>query len=285
MKWKVFLLVSVISLLLSLVISPLRGYASFQVCSLVGFTAYFFLVLFCQHKYSKTLSLGLITVAILLGLCLLQLPMRIRHFTPTLISFPDFILHFLGVVFGFIYARLKSPQKWITTAVGFALTLFMFFEGYDSWIHKLNFGTFTGRVSFSLPAKFEAFDQRKSLVTDKDFANKVVLLDFWNTSCGVCFRKFPQLQKFHEKHKDNAAIQILAVDTPLEDDKEGDAFKAIKDEGYSFPVVITKDADLAQRYGVKGYPTTFVINRQGNVVYKGDIKGATKLAEKLIKAS
>ena len=284
MKLKSFLRITFISLLLTIAISPLRGYASFQVCSLIGFTVYFFFTLFCKHRYSKVLSRSLILVAILLGLCLLEAPIRILTFTASLVSFPDFILHFLGVIFGFLFANLKSPQKWLTTTIGFALTLFMFFDGYDLWLHKLNFGTFTGKVSYALPAKFEAFDQGKNLVTDQDFANKVVLLDFWTTSCGVCFRKFPQLQKFHEKHKDDAAMRILAVDTPLEDDKEGDAF-AIKEQGHTFPVVITKEANLAEQFGVKGYPTTFVIDRQGKVVYRGDIAGATKLAEELLKTS
>ena len=79
-------------------------------------------------------------------------------------------------------------------------------------------------------------------------------------------------------------MRILAVDTPLEDDKEGDAF-AIKEQGHTFPVVITKEANLAEQFGVKGYPTTFVIDRQGKVVYRGDIAGATKLAEELLKTS
>lgn len=285
MKLKTFLWITFLSLLLTIVISPLRGYVGMHVCSLVGFTAYFLLIIYCVNKYHRRLARGIIFAAVLLGLCLLQAPLRVRSFTSSLVSFPDFVLHFLGVVFGFLFVNLSSPQKWMTTTAGFVLTLFMFVSGYDLWLHRLNFGTFTGRVSYALPAKFEAVAQDKSLVTDNAFANKVVLLDFWYTGCGVCFRKFPQLQKFYRQHKDNSAINILAVDTPMDDDKEGQAFQMIKDEGYNFPVVITKDKNLAEQYGVTGYPTTFVIDRQGRGVYRGDIAGATKLAEELLKTS
>ena len=284
MKIKRVALFIIASLLLTLLISPLRGFGyGIKASSLVGFTVYFVFTLWGIRKSADTLLPSQITLAIVAGLFLLQLPLRIRGFTSSLFSFPDFVLHFLGIVFGFAFARLHSPQKWLTTVLGFSLALFMFFTGYDLWLHRLNFGTFTGKVSYTLPAKFEAFDQSKNLVTDKDFANKVILLDFWNTSCGVCFQKFPQLQKFYEKHKEDAAISILAVDAPLEDDKEGDAFQAIKEEKYTFPVVITKDANLPELFGITGYPTTFVIDQKGNVVFKGSIEGATKQVEELLK--
>lgn len=273
-----------ISLFLAIAISPI-GAVNIKIRSLIGFTAYFLFTKYILCRLGKEISAFQIFSSIVVGLFIIQLPIRVLTFTSSLISFPDFILHLLGIIFGLLFARVKSPLGWGTAALGFSIALFMFFDGYDRWIHKLNFGTFTGRVSYALPAKFEAFDQNKSVVNDEDFANKVVLLDFWNTSCGVCFQKFPQLQKFYEKHRSRSAIRILAVDIPLDDDKEGEAFKAIKDEGYSFPVVITKDAQLAEQYGIKGYPTTFVIDQQGKIVFKGSIEYAVKVAEDLIKTS
>ena len=286
MKIKRIALLFVVSLVLTLLISPLRGFGyGIKASSLVGFTLYFIFTIVGIRRSANVLRPAQITMAIVAGLFLIQLPMRIRFFTAGLFSFPDFILHFLGIMFGLAFTNLRSPQRWLTTGLGFFLTLTMCVKGYDMWLHRLNYGTFTGKVSYSLPAKFEAFDESKSLITDKDFTNKVVLLDFWNTSCGICFQKFPQLQKFYEKHKTETTLRILAVDTPLEDDKEGDAFKAIKDEGHSFPVAITKEANLAEQYGVTGYPTTFVIDQKGNIVFRGDLEHATKLAEELIKPS
>lgn len=158
----------------------------------------------------------------------------------------------------------------------------MFFQGWDFWIHKYSYGTFTGKVeAYNLPTSFEAFDENKSFITDNDFKNKVVLLDFWTTTCGICFQKFPQLQTLYEKYKTNPYVNILAVNTPFEEDKPNQAFEMIKKRGFTFPVVITKEEDLAQKFGVKYYPTTFVINPNGQVVYKGDIEGAVKMVDAL----
>ena len=74
---------------------------------------------------------------------------------------------------------------------------------------------------------------------------------------------------------------ILAVNSPIQEDKPDQAFNAIRKEGYDFPVVITKDEDLADKFGVKGYPTTFVLNRNSQIIYKGDIEGAVRTVDEL----
>ena len=158
----------------------------------------------------------------------------------------------------------------------------MFFWGWSYWLHRINFGTFTGKVeAYNLPAKFEAFDEQKNIITDENFRNKIVLLDFWHARCGVCFQKFPQVQAVYDKYKNDSSVLIMAVNKPIEEDKPNEAFRVIKTEGYIFPVVITKEEDLAERFGVKYYPTTFVINKNGQIVYKGGIEGAVKMVENL----
>jgi len=157
----------------------------------------------------------------------------------------------------------------------------MFFQGWHYWIHKSQYGTFTGEVSYSLPAKFEAFDEKKNLIDENDFNDKVILLDFWTTNCGICFKKFPQVQAVYEKYKNDSSVMILAVNAPLEEDKPNQAFDDTQKRGHTFSVVITKDEDLAEKFGVKGYPTTFVINPNGQVIFKGDIEGAVKMVDKL----
>ncbi len=55
----------------------------------------------------------------------------------------------------------------------------------------------------------------------------------------------------------------------------------IKEEGSSFPVVIPTNEELPEKFGVKGYPTTFAIDRNGTITYKGDIEGAVKMVAEL----
>ena len=157
----------------------------------------------------------------------------------------------------------------------------MFFQGWHCWIHRAQHGTFTGRVSYFLPARLEAFDESGKQVTEQDFNGKIVLLDFWHSRCGYCFAKFPHVEQAHQTYKNDSSVLILAVNKPLEVDKPNQAFEIIREEGHSFPVVITKDAEMSEKFGVFRFPVAFVINQMGTIVYKGDIEGAVKMVEDL----
>lgn len=282
MKFKSLILVTISSLFLELAVAPFRAFSIPSAC-FVGFTAFLFLSAWCFVRFRKNLSLTQILVSLLVGPCLLQLPLRFIHFTETLLTFPNFVLDLLGICFGLLYVTLKSPWKWVSSGIGLMLAVFMFFAGHALWVHKLSFGTFSGRVSSALPAPgFEAFDQDRNLVTNKDFSGRVVVLDFWFTGCGACFRKFPQLQKIYEQYRNHPAVTILAVNRPVDGDKEGQAFQMIREDGYSFPVVIAKDEKMTDSFGVEVYPTTVLINKHGNVVFKGGIEKIGKYLDELI---
>ena len=272
-----------LSLIVMLAISPLRGYPfGMGYSSLAGFIIFFLFSLITLKKFSSKMPSLQILFAVILGLWIIQLPIRIIDFEGTIGSLPDVLIHTLGILCGFLYWYLKKPLNALTAFLGCIFSVFMFFQGYDLWFHKLNHGTFTGRVeAYNLPTRFEAIDEKKNFITGDYFNDKIVLLDFWTTTCGICFQKFPQLQTEFEKYKNDSSVEILAVNAPNQEDKPNQAFQMIKERNYTFPVVTTKDANLPEKFGVKGYPKTFVINRNGQIVYRGGIEGAIKMVDEL----
>jgi len=76
-------------------------------------------------------------------------------------------------------------------------------------------------------------------------------------------------------------VLVFAVDKPVETDKPGEAFEVIREEGYTFPVAVASDGEMPEKLGVKFYPTTLVIDRQGKIVYRGDIEGAAAMVDEL----
>jgi thiol-disulfide isomerase/thioredoxin len=284
MKARTFLKIWLLSLALSLIIAPLRSHygGGFPVSTLIGFVLALYLTMFCIYRYEKHLNTGLILLALMIGLWFINIPIRVLDFSGTLLSLPDPLAHSLGIICGALYWRMKAPLNFAALVLCCIVPVYMYFQGYDQWISKLNYGTFTGKVeAYALPAKFEAFDEQKNIIDEDDLNGKIALLDFWYTGCGICFKKFPHVQAAYEKFKDDASVKIIAVDKPLEDDKPGEAFSMIRREGYTFPVVIAGDENLPENLGVKFYPTTFVIDRQGKIVYRGDIQGAVATVEEL----
>ena len=129
-------------------------------------------------------------------------------FQGTLISFPDYIFHVLGLLSAYLFYIVKSSKKWIVAGLGVAATLFMFFKGYGMWLHKLNFDSFTGYYYAKLP-EFSAEDREGNAISNSSFSDKIVFIDFWHTQCGACFRKFPALNELYLKYKDNDKVKIF----------------------------------------------------------------------------
>jgi len=282
MKYK-FLLISFLALIINIATSPLRMYPlGDEYSSVIGFIIFFFLAFYLCRKFDGRIAEWQILLLLILGQWSLELPFRIKDFMPTLGTLPDSLFRTLGMVCGCLSFRLKHPLRFAPFVFGCVLTGYMFFQGYELWANKLFFGTFTGRVeAYSLPVKFEAFDEKKNLITDEHLNGKIVLLDFWFTRCGACFEAFPQVQAAYEKFKNDPSVSVLSVDKPIDGDSPGQAFAMIRDEGHTFPVVVAADENLPENLGVKAYPTVLVIDRQGKIVYRGDIEGAVAMVDEL----
>ena len=255
---------------------------SIQTNSVFAFIGYFFVTLYFAKISKDRLSALSILVVVLTSMLLMQSYTIYLYFVESITFSPLLPIYFMAIVSAHLYSKLSWPNRILPFFLCSLVVGFMFFEGWDLWIHRANFGTFTGKVkAYDLPARFEAFDEKGILINADSFQNKVVLLDFWYTGCGACFEKFPQVEAAYEKYKNNPTVAIFAVDTPIEEDKSNQAFEMIRAEGYTFPVLIAKDENLPDNFGVKGYPTTFVIDNRGMIVFKGTIEGGVKMVEEL----
>jgi peroxiredoxin len=100
-------------------------------------------------------------------------------------------------------------------------------------------------------------------VSSQDFRGKTLVLNFWASWCPPCRAEMPDFQELWEERQPQDDLVILAVDFLAEDTVE--AASAFVDEfGLTFPIVTdTPDGDVAERYGVRGLPATFFIDRDG----------------------
>ena len=98
-----------------------------------------------------------------------------------------------------------------------------------------------------------------------DFRGKTVVLNFWASWCPPCRAEMPEFQALWEQRGPDGPddLVILAVDF-LPEDTVGAAGGFVEDFELTFPILFdTGDGDVAQRYGVRGLPATFFIDRDG----------------------
>ena len=98
---------------------------------------------------------------------------------------------------------------------------------------------------------------------------KLVLLNFWATWCTYCVEEMPDLVKLQNEHAPEG-FTVLAVNAG-ESAAQASAFA--KKMGLNFPVVLDEDMSVAQRYGLVGIPTSFLISSDGKVI--GQYSGFT----------
>jgi peroxiredoxin len=94
------------------------------------------------------------------------------------------------------------------------------------------------------------------------FKGKVVILDFWATWCPPCRTEIPGYIALQKKYADDGLVVIgVSVDT----DGTAPVKKFIKDFGINYMVVMADDG-IQEAYGpILGYPTTFIIDRDGHI--------------------
>ena len=101
-------------------------------------------------------------------------------------------------------------------------------------------------------------------VSLKDFANKVVIVDFWATWCGPCRQEIPHLNRLYEDYR-GKGFEIVGIS--MDTDEPESIKKFTKDFRMEYTIVIGND-NVAQDFGVAGYPTTVILDRKGNIVKK-----------------
>lgn len=183
-------------------------------------------------------------------------------------SFADLILEIVAFFSTYIGFYNKN---WLFAIVSFVILIFGVKDLYQFAVY----GNFKGHESIKITKPVVVVNNnRDTFNIINRYKNKTIVLDFWTTSCGICFKKFPLLQALQEKYKNDTTIIIHAVNIPLKRDSVMQPFKIIENKGYSFSVVVGLN-NIQSIFGIDGYPRVFIL-REGKIVFNGAIEDVFK---------
>jgi peroxiredoxin len=95
------------------------------------------------------------------------------------------------------------------------------------------------------------------------YRGQVVLVNLWATWCPPCREEMPSMEKLHEKLKDRGFV-LLAVS---QDEGGIDGVRQFVEQmKLTFRVLVDPDGEVGRKFGVWGYPESFLVDRDGRIV-------------------
>jgi cytochrome c biogenesis protein CcmG, thiol:disulfide interchange protein DsbE len=95
-------------------------------------------------------------------------------------------------------------------------------------------------------------------------SGSLVYVDFWASWCGPCKQSFPWMNAMQDKYR-SQGLQIVGVNV---DAKSEDAKKFLAQTPAHFTVAFDPKGVNPMKYGVKGMPSSFLIGRDGKIIFQ-----------------
>jgi peroxiredoxin len=156
-------------------------------------------------------------------------------------------------------------------------TVILFLIGSFLVVHKVKWGFLKGTDEQKdvgrVAPDFALNDLNGKSVKLTDLKGKTVILNFFATWCPACVMEMPKFDYAREELREGNALLFLISSEPKEVLE-----KFIKDNGYSFCILVDENGSVSQLYGIDAIPRTIVIGEDGKIVYSktGAIKSLYK---------
>ena len=126
---------------------------------------------------------------------------------------------------------------------------------------------------------FQLKDQYGNTHRLSDYKGKILFLNFWATWCPPCKEEMPYIEEIYKEYGYNKNdVIILGAASPAtsenpspQDVSEEKIKDFLSENNYTFPVVFDVKGEIFRNYYINAFPTTFMIDRNGNI--KGYVAG------------
>lgn len=131
----------------------------------------------------------------------------------------------------------------------------------------------------TLAPDFTLTDQYGVTHTLSEYRGKTVFLNFFATWCGPCQKEMPDIETLYKKYGDNSGdLVVLSVANPHTEEGPNNNDMSpekiadfMSDNGFTYPALMDRTGAVFQAYGIRSFPTTFMIDKDGYV--KGYVPG------------
>lgn len=171
---------------------------------------------------------------------------------------------------------MKIDKRILVSLFILIFLVLAFFTPAGNWFkEKMNEKTLHGPSTEKPLREFSLMDENMAIELQgfnghpntnlADFRGKVVFLNFWGSWCPPCVKEMPSIQALYESKGKEIAIVLITMK-----DKPEKFVPFLEKNNYTMPVYEATSL-LPKVIIPKSFPTTYIINKEGEVVLK-DIK-------------
>jgi peroxiredoxin len=117
---------------------------------------------------------------------------------------------------------------------------------------------------------FTVIDLNGERITSQSLHGKVVMVNFWATSCSTCIHEMPKMVEMYNKFK-KRGLEFVAV--AMSYDAPSYVVDYTQTRRLPFKVAYDAGGNMARSFGgIEGTPTTFIIGKDGTIIrrYQGE---------------
>ncbi len=138
----------------------------------------------------------------------------------------------------------------------FCLLILILFSALAAPVNSAKTGD---SIPITLPS---LFDDKKN-ISSNHFKGKVLYVDFWASWCLPCRKSLPQLNELRQRLiNEGKDFEILAVNL---DSEQSEAIAFLNKYPVDYPVLYDATGKYPKLYGVKGMPTSYILDPQGRI--------------------
>lgn len=263
-----YLVLSLLSITLFTLVSLLT-YFGFDYKLIGGSLIYFiipFLVLKSKYLLNSFIAILLITLPVLIVI----LVINIIDFKSSWVSLPSNVFLLASSFTAYFFYKSKN---YVFPVFLLATILIWQYRGDKLFHNFIQFGTLNGKIN--QPIGFIQLYDRSGIASKIKTFSKTIILDFWNSHCGPCFKQFPIIDSINKKI-DTTLYEIIVVNIPLNGEKKEDNYSLLDSFNYTFKQAFAKDNTILDSLKIEYFPTTIII-KENKIVFRGDFRDALKL--------
>ena len=177
---------------------------------------------------------------------------------------------------------LRSKQAWMSFVVLLTVMLIVF---------AMRYRDVANTEVDTLAPEFTGIEHwvNSSPLTMQKLRGKVVIVEFWASTCVNCLHALPHSQQWYDRYKDQGLV-VVGVHTPEFDSERSfeSMQRAMQQVQINFPVAQDNQRATWNAYHNQYWPTLYLIDRRGHVVMRhvgeGDYADTEQLMRELLSA-